>query len=405
MFKNRSLATLFFTLVVVMLGFGIVIPIMPFYVEHFGGSGRDLGFLMAIYSVMQFLFSPIWGSLSDRHGRKPILMIGIVGNALTQFLFGLVGEFAALGAFSDSTALALLIGARALAGILSSATLPTAMAIITDSTSDRDRGGGMGLVGAAMGVGMVLGPGLGGMMSGISLSAPFYFAGGISLVAVLLTALLVRESLPVENRPEKAGRLQGPQLGEMWKALFSPIGFLLVLAFLHSFALANFEGVFGLYAQLRYEYTPTQVGIALTVVGLVSAVVQGALTGPATRRWGDRAVILASLLASVFGFLSMLLARSQPGQLSVAVLLASGFFMLTNAMIRPGVSSLTSKKATVSQGTAMGLNNAFMSLGRIFGPVWAGMALDVNLSYPYLTGAVMLAIGFIASLFFLKRAE
>lgn len=405
MFKNRKLAVLFFTLVVVMLGFGIIIPIMPFYVEHFGGSGTDLGLLMAIYSVMQFIFSPIWGSLSDRYGRKPILMVGIVGNVVTQILFGLIGQLAEGGAFAPSTALTLLILGRGLAGILSSATLPTAMAIISDSTSDNDRGGGMGLVGAAMGIGMVLGPGLGGLMSGISLSAPFYFAGGISVIAVILTWAMVSESLPLEKRPETAGRIRGPQLGEMWKALYSPIGFLLILAFLHSFALANFESVFGLYAQKRYDYNATQVGIILTVIGLVSAIVQGALTGPATRKWGDRAVIIVSMFASIFGFASMLIAQSEPGKIAASVILASGFFMFTNAMIRPGVSSLTSKLTNVSQGTTMGLNNAFMSLGRIIGPIWAGSVLDLNLAYPYLTGAALMLIGFVASLFFMKARQ
>jgi DHA1 family multidrug resistance protein-like MFS transporter len=139
---------------------------------------------------------------------------------------------------------------RGLAGILSSATLPAAMAIISDRTSSHERGGGMGLVGAAMGVGMVLGPGVGGTLSGVSLSAPFYFAAAISVVAVALTWVMVSESLPNEERTATLGRVGGPQLGEMWKALFGPIGFLLFLAFLHNFALANFESVFGMYTQL-----------------------------------------------------------------------------------------------------------------------------------------------------------
>ena len=404
MLKNRSLAIIFFALIVVMLGFGIVIPILPFYVEHFGGSGKDLGLLMAIYSIMQFLFSPVWGSLSDHYGRKPILLTGIVGFSITLGLYGLIGELAEAGHIAPATALTLLISARGLGGILSSATLPTSMAIISDTTSDENRGGGMGLIGAAMGIGMVLGPGLGGLMSKISLSAPFYFGAFVSLIAAALTWLLVAESLPAANRPTGAVRFRGPNIGEMLQALASPIGFLLVLAFLHSFALANFEGVFGLYAQKRYAYDATQVGIILTVVGLVSAVVQGALTGPATRKWGDDVIVKASLIASVFGFGSMLLAESQPGKLAATVILATGFFMLTNAMIRPGVSSLISKRATVNQGTAMGLNNAFMSLGRIVGPLWAGYSLDLNLFYPYLTGAILMLIGFAACLFFMRPA-
>lgn len=130
-----------------MMGFGMIIPILPFYVEQFNTGGSTLGLLMATYALMQFIFAPVWGRLSDQHGRKPILMLGILGNAIASLLFGL------------STQLWMLFAARALAGILSSATLPTAMAYIGDSTSEEDRGGGMGIMGAAMGVGMVIGPG------------------------------------------------------------------------------------------------------------------------------------------------------------------------------------------------------------------------------------------------------
>ena len=148
--NRRSMAILVVTLVVVMLGFGMIIPLIPFYIDAFGASGSELGLLMATFAAMQFFFAPVWGRLSDRHGRKWILMIGILGNALSQLFFGL------------STELWMLFASRALTGILSAATLPTAMAYIGDSTSEEDRGGGMGMIGAAMGVGMVLGPGLGG---------------------------------------------------------------------------------------------------------------------------------------------------------------------------------------------------------------------------------------------------
>jgi DHA1 family multidrug resistance protein-like MFS transporter len=364
-----------------------------------------MGMLMAIYSIMQFIFSPIWGSLSDHYGRKPILLVGIIGNVVSQILYGLVGDFAEAGMFNPQASLTLLIVTRGLAGILSSATLPTAMAIISDSTSHHERGGGMGLVGAAMGVGMVLGPGIGGMMSGISLSAPFYFAAAISVIAVILTWVMVSESLPSKERSVTLGKINGPQLGQMWKELFGPMGFLLFLAFLYNFALSNFEGVFGMYTQLRYDYNATQVGIVLTVVGLVSAVVQGMLTGPATRKWGDSLVVKASLFASIFGFVMMTMSKSQPGKISASVMLAAGFFMLFNSMLRPGVSSLISKQDNMSQGMAMGMNNAFMSLGRIIGPLWAGYALDVNLNYPYLTGAFIMAVGFVLTLFFLPKTE
>jgi len=383
---NRNIAILFFTLVVVMMGFGIIIPLLPFYVTDMGGSGISMGILMAVFAFMQFLFSPLWGDLSDRYGRKPFLMLGALGNGITMLLMGFATE------------LWMLFAARALAGILSSATLPTAMAYISDSTDENDRGGGMGIIGAAFGVGMVLGPGIGGAMSDISLSAPFFLAAGLSVLALIFIWFALPESLVTEDRQKEAKKFQGPQLNILWKALFGPIGFLFALAFLLSFGMTNFEGIFGLYADMRFGYDAKTVGIVLTVIGLSSAVVQGVLTGPAIRRWGDTAVIKTSLIASALGFLLMLTAE----QLST-VMLTTGLFIVSNAMLRPSIASLISKRATQGQGIAMGLNNSFMSLGRIVGPIWAGTALDINLSYPFITGAIIMALGFIAALVFLRK--
>ena len=383
--NRRSMAILFITLVVIMLGFGMIIPLIPFYIDSFGASGSELGLLMATFAAMQFLFAPLWGQLSDRHGRKGVLMIGILGYAVSQLLFGL------------STELWMLFASRALAGILSAATLPTAMAYIGDSTSDEDRGGGMGMLGAAMGVGMVLGPGLGGWLATQSLSLPFFIAAGLSALMLPFVWLALPESLPKEARTQGGKGLQGPQFGEMWKALFGPIGFLLILAFLVSYGLANFEAVFGLYALQRYDYGPARVGTILTVIGLASALVQGGLTGPLTKRWGSVAIIRASLLGSAIGFVLMLQAQTY-----VAVLLTVSFFIISNALLRPAVSALISQRASSGQGVAMGLNNSFMSLGRMVGPSWAGFVFDTNISYPYWSGSFIMLIGFLLSLGWLK---
>ncbi len=385
MLKNKNIAILFFTLIVVMLGFGMIIPILPFLVEKFGGSGIAMGILMAVFSLMQFIFSPLWGGLSDRHGRKPLLILGTLGNGLTMIGFGL------------STNLEMLYIFRALGGILSSATLPTAMAFIGDSTDEHQRGGGMGIVGAAMGVGMVLGPGIGGMLGSTSLQAPFFLSAALSFLAMVLIWFFLPESLHPDKRTIAVKGFRGPQLKAMWVALSGPIGFLFILAFLHNFALTNFEGIYAYYAEARFGYNSQTIGMILTVVGLVSAVVQGVLTGIATRKWGDIAVVKASLFASIFGFLLMLTAYNL-----FTVILMTSLFILSNAMLRPAVSSLISKRAETGQGVAMGLNNAYMSLGRVVGPLWAGAALDLNINFPFMTGALVMLISFVASLFYLS---
>ncbi|HSR35449.1 MAG TPA: MFS transporter [Anaerolineae bacterium] len=383
--NRRNIVILFGTLVIVMLGFGMIIPILPFYIDAFGASGSELGLLMAIFAVMQFLFAPIWGQLSDRYGRKPILMVGVLGNAFSMLFFGL------------STELWMLYASRALAGILSSATLPTAMAYIGDSTSEENRGGGMGLMGAAMGVGMILGPGIGGWLADYALSTPFFVAAGLSTLMLPFILLVLPESLPKEERDRQEGGLSGPQFKEMWQALFSPIGFLFILAFLVSFGLTNFEAVFGLYAKDRFDYDAKQVGTIMAVIGLISVVAQGGLIGPLSKRWGEAAIIRGSLLASAIGFVVMLQARTY-----ATVLLTVGFFIVSNAMLRPAVSSLISRRTPSGQGVAMGLNNSFMSLGRIIGPMWAGFVYDVNLTYPYYSGALIMLVGFLMSLVWLK---
>jgi len=384
---NKNIIILSFALVIVSLGFGMVIPIFPFYIEHFGGGGKELGLLVAVAALTELIFGPVWGSVSDRVGRKPILMIGMVGYGVSSLLFGLATE------------LWMLYAARALSGVLSAATASTAMAYIGDSTSDEDRGGGMGILGAAGGLGLILGPGFGGWLGGISLATPFFAAAGISFVSVLLILFMLPESLPQQARERTDKRVKMIQVGELWRALLSPIGILLFMAFLSSFGLANFEAVFGLYALQKFNYGPEQVGVILAVVGLVSAVGK-VFTGALTQRWGDASVIKASLFAGSIGFLVLLLANTY-----TTMLLATGFFILSKTFLRPAVFSLTSKQAVVGQGVAMGLSNSFMSLGRIVGPLWAGFAFDVNFDYPYLSGAAILFIGFLISLVWVTQGQ
>ena len=385
MHNRRNLAILFFTLVVVMMGFGMIIPILPFYIESFGASGKGLGLLMAIFSIMQFIFSPIWGGYSDRFGRKPMLIIGALGNAISLVLFGL------------STELWMIYAARALGGMLSAATLPTAMAFISDTTESKNRGGGMGVIGAAMGMGLVLGPGLGGLLAGESLSTPFFVASGLSILALFLILIFLPESLPKSQR-EEGVKIKGFDLKQIWQSLFGPMGYLMVLSFIVFFGLTNFEGIFGLYAQHRFDYNPAQVGSVMMVIGLVSTFVQGVLTGPLTRRFGERMVIKASLIGSSVGFLIMLWANSD-----LTLYLTVGLFVLANSMLRPGITALVSMEAQGGQGTALGLANSFMSLGRIVGPLWAGMMFDIRISFPFLSGAVIFLFLFFISFSWLRK--
>ncbi|MCB2178887.1 MFS transporter [bacterium] len=385
---KKNLLILFITLVIIMMGFGMVIPVIPFLVEAFGASGQELGMLMSIYALMQLIFSPIWGELSDRFGRRPVMLIGLFGNGLSMLFMGLANS------------IGVLFAARALAGLLASATLPTAYAYVSDSTTEENRGSGMGLIGAGLGVGMVLGPGFSGLLAEKSLSLPFFAGAVLSIFAIAVVFFFLPESLPKEARKNDTHIDIKGQFSEMYRGLAGPLGLLFILAFLISFGMTNFEGVFGLYMSKRFDYGPGKVGLILTLVGLVSAAVQGGLTGYATKRWGEEKVITFSFLGSAIGFVLMLAAFNLP-----TVLVTVSVFVFSNAMIRPGVSSLISKRAKMGQGVAMGLNNSFMSLGRVIGPLLAGTLLDINLHLPYLVGGLVTLVGFVLCIIWLKSTH
>jgi len=377
--SQKNLLILSACLVVVMLGYGMVIPILPFYVEQMGAGGTELGLLVASYAIMRMICGPLWGSLSDRIGRKPVLMVGIFGYGITMVLFGL------------ATKLWMLFLFRILAGILSSATSPTTMAYIGDSTPEAERSKGMGTLGAAVGAGTILGPGLGGLLASDNLAIPFFIAGGFSFLSLVLIAFLLPESLSKSERIANSKNNE-IRMRDTWKSA-SSIGMLLGMTFLASFGVTVFFGIFGLYASQKFNAGPDAVGMIMVVFGIVTALAQGVLTGPLTQKWGERMVICGSLLLTAISFVLISISSSFP-----LFLAAIAFFTLAVSILTPAVSALISRVTTMEQGITMGLSNASQSLGRIVGPLLGGFSYDINLEYPNMIGAVGMGIGFLVSL-------
>ncbi len=418
--SRKNLFVLSFTLLVVMLGYGMVMPIMPFYIEKLGAGGTELGWLMSTYSLMQLICAPIWGILSDRYGRKPILAIGVLGYAVTLFMFGLANSFL------------MLFIARSLSGILSSATMPTAMAYIGDNTPQKEKSKGMGQLGAMVGVGVILGPLMGGLLSTDSLSLPFFVGSGLAFLALLLVILLLPESKPAssstgelvpfntsashltdesappnrENPNDKAdsarsGATHPPRSRTRdiyLRVILSPAGILLLLIFIMSFGMTNFQGMIGLYVVDKFAFNTKQVGAIWMVMGIVLILVQGGLTGPLSKKLGELTLIRLGLFGGAIGFVLVALAFDY-----ITTLLALGFFILTLALIGPALNSYISAFAGEHQGTVMGLNSAMTSLGRVVGPLWGGCIYDINIEYPFYSGAATLALGLLVSLFRLRK--
>ncbi len=370
--SRKNVHILAFTLLVVMLGYGMVMPIMPFLIEQLGAGGQELGWLVSTYSLMQLVCAPLWGTLSDRTGRKPVIAIGVLGYAITLFLFGLATEFW------------MLFLIRTLAGVLSSATMPTSMAYISDHIPEGERSGGMGQLGAAIGVGVVAGPLLGGLLSSSSLSLPFFIGAGLAGISFLLVLFL----LPESRSQSQAFKKPPLHWSDLCQVFSSSAGLLLLLIFIMSFGLANFQGIIGLYAVDKFAFSTRQVGVLWMVIGGVLILGQGGLTGPLTRRFGELPLIKTGLVGGAVGFVLVSLAIN-----FTTLLLALGLFTLALALIGPALNAHISRFSREHQGAVMGLNSAASSLGRVLGPLLAGPLFDINVEYPLWSGAATLLLG------------
>ncbi|MDI6731067.1 MAG: MFS transporter [Candidatus Margulisbacteria bacterium] len=377
--KFGPTAILFATLFLVMVGFGIIIPILPFYSIQLGANPFHIGLLMASYSLMQFIFSPIWGSLSDKYGRKPIILLGLAGFSITFLLFGLANS------------LPLLFASRVLGGILSSACLPTAMAYMADTTDENERGAGMGMLGAAMGLGMVVGPSIGGLFSVWHLGMPFFFSSGLAAVNLAFAAIFLKESKKQHDRSEiKYDR---------FKHLLSLRGFMaftFFLVFLLSYSLSGAESTFPLLANIKLGYGAYDMGIVFTFMGLTGVIVQGLLVGKMIRKLGEENVIKIGLLLSAVGYSLILFAFNH----WTLVLFISGA-VVGQGLLRPSLASLISKDTELEEGATMGAMQSVDSLGRILGPVAGGFLFQMSMSLPFLSSGGLNILALLALLFLL----
>lgn len=371
---HRGLAVLFLAIFVVMLGFGIILPVLQFYAREVGASPFEIGLLATSYAFMQFLCAPLWGALSDRVGRKPVFSVGLVGYAVTFVIFGLshhVWE---------------LFLARILGGILSAATLPTAMAYIGDTTPGRRRGGSMGMMGAAMGLGFTLGPGIGGLLGRQSLSLPFFVGAALALATLALSW----GALPEPARPE-GGEIRTSRGEAIRRALGGPLAFFYLVTLVGAFALAGLEGTYALFAQDRLQLSSSggagAIGAVFVVVGLVQAAILGGLVGRLITWWGEERVVQGGLLLAGAGYL-LITATHDVATLAIYAAIAGA----GHALMRPSIASLISRRTAAGQGLSIGIMDSFDSLGRVLGPAWAGGVYHVGIALPYLSAAAVLLI-------------
>lgn len=362
-----ALPVLFLVMFFVMVGFGIIIPVLPFYAEHLGASPAELGFLMAVYSLMQLLFAPMWGRISDRIGRKPVILTGIFGLAISFFFMALASK------------LWILFAARIIGGFLSSANMPTVMAYVADITTEEDRGKGMGIIGASVGLGFILGPAIGGVFSKSSLSLPFFIAGLSSFITFLLVLFILKESL----QPDQLGQRQ-EKTPSLRKQLSGPVGILYFLQLFISLSLAGLEATFAYFVARKAGLGTVELGYLFMIMGFAGALVQGGLVGVLTKKFGEPFVIQIGIITSAIGFGLILLIDDF---LTAAIFLT--IFGIGNGVIRPSVSALLTKTSSVGHGSTTGLLSSFDSLGRIIGPPLGGWLFAFSIGLPYISGIIL----------------
>lgn len=378
---SRAMIPVLLTVFLDLLGFGIVIPLLTFYAEQYHASAVQVTLLMASYSLAQFLFAPLWGALSDRVGRRPVLLVSVAASAL--FLAG----FAAAGSLTMLFVFRTLHGACA-------ANISTAQAAVADLTPPEKRAMGMGLIGAAFGVGFSLGPWIGGEMSTFGYAAPIWLAAGLSAFNFILALIFLPETrdMQVEGAVPHARRTMDPR--RLLKVLTHPVvGLCVLLTFVTTIAFAMMESSFTLFAEhVRHLDAPT-VGRYFGVAGLVMIFVQGGLIGRLVKRFGEAPLVPVGLALLTVGMALLAYAPPPWAMVSVFVLIAIGQGIST-----PSLQALISKGAGANeQGFVMGANQSMSAIARVIGPAMAGLAFSRMPAAPFLSAAAILAVGFVLS--------
>lgn len=378
--KMSPLLVIFLIVFFDLLSFGIVIPILPYYAESFGANAFIWSFVMAIYSVMQFLFAPVWGSLSDRHGRRPILLVSLLLGALSMVALG----------FANSVIWIFLC--RMAAGIFA-ANISTATAYIADSTTEENRAKGMGIIGAGFGLGFLFGPVIGGIFVEQGYHVPVFIAGALGLMNVVLGFFILPE--PIKDLDKRKANRRRFDWTLVQKTIsIKKTAVPVILFFVSTFAFTQLEVSFGFFVMDRFSYNAREAAYLLALMGFVMVIIQGGAIGRLSKRYGERNL-------AIVGFLMMAVALTGAGfTTSVTIFTVTLVIIgIANALINPSLSSLMSKAAPQEDvGGMMGVYQSASSLGRIIGPPVAGFIyVQLGIASPlYLSSVVMAIAGALA---------
>lgn len=375
--SNKPLFTIFLIVFIDLMGFGLILPLLPFIAERYNASPEQIGLLAATYSLFQFISAPILGRLSDRYGRKKLLVISQLGTFLGFILLGLANS------------LPLLFLARIIDGI-TGGNISIAQAYIADSTTKENRAKGMGLIGAAFGLGFIVGPSMGGLLANFGYSVPAYVAAGISLITVVITMLFLKESVNLS----KTNRSSSMSFNlTRLRVIFSNQILLryTITFFMLNLAFSTFQGMFSLWTQSLFSWGPQQVGLVLGLVGVLAVIAQIKFLPIMVKRFGEYRTLAAGLPLLALGFAWLTVSPT------VFVVYAAHLFITVgNSLSGPTLQALASEEVHQSEyGGVMGLFQSAGSLGRIGGPMIGGILFAFHPSAPVGVAALGVFFGFL----------
>jgi multidrug resistance protein len=405
--KRSPLLVIFITVFIDLIGFGIVIPVLPYYAEgtKFGATPSQVGLLFASYSILQLIFAPVLGRLSDKHGRRPVLLISLLGTALGFLILGF------------ATTLWMLFVGRIIDGI-SGGNISTAQAYIADVTTKENRAKGMGLIGAAFGLGFVFGPAIGGILSRWGMNVPFFFAGGLAVA----NAILLFFTLPETVTPDHPARVSAAS-GRSWKQLAGALrnralASVMAVYFLGIVAFSMMTASFSLFMMFRMGYDAFHNGWIFAFVGVISAIIQGGLIGRLVKKFGEPPLVIVGAL--LFAGSLVVLPLVKPSTGLVTILLIAATTSIAQALSAPTLSSLASKSASAAdQGSVLGVMQSVASLARAVGPSLAAVLIasavahvgydgiaqkmsDASILRTFWTAAAIQFAGFLVALYFAR---
>ena len=373
--NNSRLTTIFLIVFIDLLGFGLILPLLPYIAENYNANPLVIGLLSASYSLFQFLAGPILGRLSDRYGRKKILIISQIGSVIGYLLL------------ATANSLPLLFLSRIIDGI-TGGNISIAQAYMADITDKKTRAKGMGLLGAAFGLGFMLGPATGGYLSRFGFAIPALVAAIIGTITTLMTVFFLKETvnLKVSTRSPNTRLTWGK-----FRLLLSkqPIGLLIIVSFLISLGFAGMQGTYAIWAQDSFNWGPSQVGSIFAYIGILSIIVQTQLLPRLISYFGEKKLLIISLPTLALGFLLLSITRSLPLHL-----FANFFIVLGNSLANPTLNALATENIEPSEyGETLGVLQSASSLGRIIGPALAGeLYFVIGKNSPFQLSALILIL-------------